>query len=135
MNFFRTIFEECHKNEVDQISKQNMKISKGQSLFKFHGGYRQTDDRQTDVRERESGYTIDPDDISRCRQDQKWGNLMLHCYLTLRYPSLVICSYIQTAKRMFTQFFGHAFALPLLRSRYTSLTMCSYAQTAKRLIT
>ena len=30
-----------------------------------------TDDRQTDVRERESGYTIDPDDISRCRQDQK----------------------------------------------------------------
>ena len=31
---------------------------------------RQTD-RQTDVRERESGYTIDPDDISRCRQDQK----------------------------------------------------------------
>ena len=34
-----------------------------------------TDRRQTtdddDVRERESGYTIDPDDISRCRQDQK----------------------------------------------------------------
>ena len=24
MNFFRTIYEECHKNEVDQISKQNM---------------------------------------------------------------------------------------------------------------
>ena len=75
MNFFRTIFEECHKNEVGQISKQNMKISKGQSLFKFHGGDddddRQTTDRQTDVRERESGYTIDPDDISRCRQDQK----------------------------------------------------------------
>ena len=27
--FFCTIFEECHKKEVDQISKQNMKISKG----------------------------------------------------------------------------------------------------------
>ena len=27
--FFPTIFEECHKNEVGQISKQNMKISKG----------------------------------------------------------------------------------------------------------
>ena len=74
MNFFRTIFEECHKNEVGQISKQNMKISKGQSLFKFHGGddRRQTDD---DVRERESGYTIDPDDISRCRQDQKFNDI------------------------------------------------------------
>ena len=31
----------------------------------------ETTDRQTDRRERESGYTIDPDDISRCRQDQK----------------------------------------------------------------
>ena len=31
INFFRTIFEECHKNEVDQISKQNMKISHGQT--------------------------------------------------------------------------------------------------------
>ena len=34
-----------------------------------------TDDRRQttddDVRERESCYTIDPDDISRCRQDQK----------------------------------------------------------------
>ena len=34
---------------------------------------RQTTDRRqtTDKRERESGYTIDPDNISRCRQDQK----------------------------------------------------------------
>ena len=31
-----------------------------------------TDRQQTDrQRERDSGYTIDPDDISRCRQDQK----------------------------------------------------------------
>ena len=54
MNFFRTIFEECHKNEVDQISKQNMKISHGQTDFKFHGQYRQTTTTTTDRQERES---------------------------------------------------------------------------------
>ena len=43
MNFVRTIFEECHKNEVDKISKQNMKISRQID--------RQTD-RQTDRQNR-----------------------------------------------------------------------------------
>ena len=44
----------------------------------------ETTDRQTDRRERESGYTIDPDDISRCRQDQKAPYIRLvadkNCY-------------------------------------------------------